>query len=360
MNINSYIRLFGNKSFKEKPFNSVDSLILSELSMLSFESHLNDKESIQLKDIDIKNIPSDVVYDSPDRRFNKNMLKAMAQSKRFKNLTVKNIRREFSEEKVNQFYAITIVFPNGDFYISFRGTDITLIGWKEDFLLAVQDTFLAQEQAIEYLKDVISKEKGNFYIGGHSKSGNIALYSAFNLTEEESKRLIAAHSFDGPGMRKDIKDLPGYTYVIDKMTKYRTYNNVIGSMYNQFEKYKVVHSTGLLFGGHDVYYWQVNPITGDFLYAKDVAPSSKRYSKRFMSWVESLPIEDRKLATDTLFVVFNDCKDIYDLRDKWIKDLVRIKKSLSGYSKNEQEKVKNIFKTLLKYLFGTNNYKDKK
>ena len=352
MNVNSYIKKFGDYTFEERPFGYVDSLIFSELSMFSFDSVLEGKESIQLKDINLDKYINSLVYDSPDRRFNKNQIRAMVKSNRYKDLTIKYVRREFSKELVNQFYAITIVFPNGDFYVSFRGTDISMIGWKEDFLLATQETFLAQEQAREYLKYVIKKENGNFYIGGHSKGGNVAFYSALHLTEEESKRVIEIYSFDGPGMRKDIKELPGYPYVINKMTKFKTFNNMIGSMYNQFEKCKVVHSPGLLFGGHDVYYWQVNSRTGDFMYAKDVSGTSKRYMKRFMNWVESLPIEDRKLATDTLFIVFNDCNDIYDLAKYWVKDLLNIRKSLKHYSKEDQDKLKNIFKTLLKYLFG--------
>lgn len=360
MTINSYIKKFGKYSIQERPLGPVDFLILSEVSMMSFDNYLNKKGTIKIKDLDPDNIPADIVEDSPDRRRNIRQLKEMILSKRFRQLEIKYIRRIFSKEKINQFYAVTIVLPNDDLYISYRGTDITMIGWKEDFFIAHQDTFLAQEQAVEYLKEVINKEPGNFYVGGHSKGGNIALYATFHLTKEESERLIAAHSFDGPGMRKSIGELPAYKYVIDKMTKYRTYNNVIGSIYNQFEKYKVVHSTALLFGGHDVYGWQVNPVTGDFLYAKDISAPSKKYSERFMLWLESLPVEDRILATETVFDVFNDCKDVYDLPKYGTKDLLRIKKSLKKYSEEDQKKLKEIFKKLLKYLFAFNKTKEDK
>ncbi len=357
MNINSYIRKFGKYTFEERPFNHVDALIFSELSMISFEPVLKDKEFVTLKDIELKDILKEMVSDSPDKLYNKNQIRAMVESDRYKDLTIKYMRREFSKELVNQFYAITILFPNGDFYVSYRGTDVSMIGWKEDFLLATQDTYLGQEQALDYLRSVIQKEQGRFYIGGHSKGGNLAFYSTLHLTEEESQRLIESYSFDGPGMRKDIKELPSYPFVIDKMVKFRTYNNVIGATFNQMDKYKVVHSTGLLFGGHDLYYWQISPTTGDFSYAKDISSLSKKYSDRFMKWVESLPIEDRKLATNTLFEVFHDCNDIYDLAKNWVKDLLNIKKSLNNYSEEDQKKLKMIFKTLLQYLFNFNKVK---
>lgn len=357
MTINSYIKKFGDFTIEERPLGPVDFIILAELSMISFDSLLNKNNVVKFKNIQEDQITPKLFEDSPDRRLNKKQLIGMINSKRFKDLEIRHVQRIFSETSVNQFYAITIVFPDGTFYISYRGTDITMVGWKEDFTIVLQDTFLGQEEAVEYLKDVINKEKGNFYIGGHSKGGNVALYAALHLNQTDANRLIQAHSFDGPGMRTSIKEFPGYEYVFNKMVKYRTYNNVIGAVYNQFTDYKVVRSTGLLLGGHDVYYWQINPKTGDFIYAKDISPASKVFTKRFMKWVNSLSLEDRHLITDTVFLVFDDCDDIYDLAKYWVKDLVQIKKKLADYPEEDVAKLKKNIKKLIRYLFVFNKNK---
>ncbi len=248
MNLNGYIKKFGKYTFEEKAFNDVDAIVLAELAMCSLEKYANKKGVILLKNIDPKTIDKEVVHDSPDRAFNKTQLKNMVESKRFQDCIVKDIDRRFSVELVNQFYAITIVLPNGNFYVAFRGTDITLVGWKEDFYLAIDDKFLAQDQGLEYLKKAIKKNSGRFYVGGHSKGGNVSVYACLNLPKEETNRLIHCYSFDGPGLRKKVEEFPSYEAVEKKIIKYRTYYNMIGAMFNQTKRYKVVHSTGLLFG----------------------------------------------------------------------------------------------------------------
>lgn len=350
MNVNSYIKKYGKYTFNERPFEDVDALILSALSMMSFDDYVKDTGEITLKDIDINTLDKKVFYDSPDRRFNREQLINMVLSNRYKDLVIKNVRRIFSEENSNQFYAITIVLPDNTLFLAFRGTDITLVGWKEDFILSVKESILSQEQAEEYTNDILSKTDAMFYLGGHSKGGNVAFYSALHLKDEYLNRFIRAYSFDGPGFRVDMKGFPSYENVIHKLTKYRTYNNLIGSMFNQMKQYSVVYSNGLLLGGHDLYYWQINPTTGRFKLTKDVSLVSKLYTKRFMDWVNTVSLDDRALATETFFEIFKDCKTIYDLPTRAPKDLLKIKEVLNNYPKEDQDRISVIVKRLVKYL----------
>lgn len=352
MNINGYVKKFGNKTFKQWPFNDVDALVLSELSYINldllFDEH---KEKIVLKDIDVDKLEKEVFYDSADARYNKTMLKYMVKSKRFSHLAIKNAERRFSIKDINQFFAVTIVFPNGDLFVSFRGTDITLIGWKEDFLITYQSTMLAQIQGIEYVEKHIKDCTNNFYLGGHSKGGNIAFYTALHLDEEMEKRLIKAYSFDGPGFREGISHLRNYPYIVDRMVKYRTYNDVIGSFYNNIENYKVCHSTGFFFGGHDPFFWQVSSTKGTFKTAKDISPVAKLYEKRFHKWLDTLTFDDRALAVDAFFELFNKENDtIYDFALNFGSNIAKSKKTLERYSKEEQVRLKAILKSLFKFL----------
>lgn len=350
MNINSFIQKFGKYTFEKRPFDDVDAIILAELSMISFETLLDKKGEICLKNIKISQLTPDIFYDSPDRSFNKKQLIEMTKSHRYKNIVVKNVKRIFSEENYNQFYAITIVLPNGDLYLSFRGTDITLVGWREDFIMAQQDFYLGQHQAYDYTQEVISNCDSRFYLGGHSKGGNLAFYVALQLNEKEAERLIYSYSFDGPGLRVPMKEFPGYQFVSDKMIKYRTFNNLIGAVFNQMKNYKVIHSTGLLLGGHDLYYWQINPKTGDFNYAKDVSFLSKRYTNRLMSWINSLPDSEKETATDAFFEIFKNCKTIYDLPTKAPIALLNMKNVVNSYPKEDQEMLQRNLKKLVEYL----------
>ena len=194
MNVNAYIKKFGSKTFDERPFSDVDALILAELPMINYEPLLNSDGEIQLCNIKPEDITDELFADSPDRKFNRNQLINMINSKRFRELKVTNIRRIFSDEAFNQFYAVTVILPTNELYIVFRGTDITATGWKEDFVIALKDTFLGQLQGLEYVRDIIHSRDENFYIGGHSKGGNIAFFATLHLTEEEANRLIKAYS----------------------------------------------------------------------------------------------------------------------------------------------------------------------
>ena len=359
MNINGYINKFGEKTFNEVPFNDVDALILSELSYINIDLLFDEgNNSVCLKDIDINKLTKEVFYGSVDYAFNKTMLKRMITSKRYQDIICKDVVQYFSIENVNQFYALTIVLPNNDIFISYRGTDITLIGWKEDFLITYQQTITAQKQAFEYAKDILSKCDNRFYLGGHSKGGNLAFYSALNLDESYDQRFIGAYSFDGPGFADGIKHYESYQRVKRRLFKFLTYFDVIGSVFSDVKRHKVVHSTGLLFGGHDPFFWQIDFRTGDFAYAKEVASASRAMNKNFARWLNSLTYEDRELATKVLFEIFHE-RTVFDLLKNFGKDIVLSRKVLADYSKEDQDKLKNIIKNFFKYAIFFTSHSEK-
>lgn len=361
MNINGYIRYNKNKTFNELSFSYVDGLVLSELSYVNLDL-LFKRGQRELRIGDIKNneLTKKVFEGSVDASHNKTMLRYMIASKRYQDIVIKNVKRSFSKERYNQFLAFTAVLPNKRLFISYRGTDTTLIGWREDFLMLYKNGILSQTQALSYARYALRGNKMRFYLGGHSKGGNLAFYTALNLSKEHASRLINAYSYDGPGFRSGIKDFPSYKYVIRKMIKFRTYNNVIGSIFNNLDKYKVVYSPGLLLGGHDPFYWQINKEHIDFKYAKDTSKLSKKYSARCMNWLESLTLEDRELAADALFTVFDKNDTIYDLLKNFVKNLSKLNKSLEKYTEEQREKLKVIIRRFFRFLVDSNKIKGMK
>ena len=358
MNINGYIKANKDKSFNELPFSYVDGLIYSELAYINFDIILGKKKEMAFKSMRKRMLTKEVFEGSVDANKNKIMLNLMRHSKRYENTVVRNVKRLFSNEDANQFLAVTFVLEDGTLFLSYRGTDTTLIGWKEDAFLTYKDTIKAQEQALNYARYALRGKDNPFYLGGHSKGGNLAFYTALNLSLDKAKQLINAFSYDGPGFKNGITKFPRYNNVRIKMVKFLTYNDVIGSFFNNIKNAKVVHSTGLLFGGHDPFYWQVLSKSNDFWYAKSTSRASKKYSKRVMRWLESLTYDDRKLATDALFEVFNNNITIYDLFRNFLKNLTMIKKSLAKYSDEEKEKLKAIIKRLLGFLLNSSKVKD--
>ena len=57
----------------------------------------------------------------------------------------------------------------------------------------------SQEAAVEYINSTCQYIRGRLYIGGHSKGGNLAIYSAVKCSERVRKKIDCVYNNDGPG-----------------------------------------------------------------------------------------------------------------------------------------------------------------
>ena len=354
MNIISYVRRFGHKSFSELPFNDVDGLILSQLSYVNF--HLVTPESgfIKLKtikgthEIDLE----DFYYGSVDAKNNEKLLKLCVKCKRYRNVQVGYPRADFDASKNKQFYAVTFLMPHNIGFISFRGTDITMVGWREDFYIAYRDTIPGQEDAVDYIKTVTKLFQGNFYVGGHSKGGNLSLYACLNMYKKLQARLIKVYSYDGPGFKNAIKEHPNYEVIKSKAVKFLTSNDMIGVVYNNIETAKIVYSNGILLGGHDPFRWMVDFNKIDFVYAKNRSYMSRKYEEALMSWLTQVDEEDKRIAVHVIFEMMGDSTNVYDLLLKAGRLILNGKKTWSEYTPQQRIKARETFKKLGKYFLS--------
>lgn len=350
MNIIGYVKKYKNKSFEELPFNDIDSLIFSEIAYINFDEVAPKGKFIKLKNLEVKN-PKSFYYGSVDYKQNRTLLRLMKNSKRYEDLKIGNavnvfLKGEFKE----QFFAITIIFPNKDVYISYRGTDITLLGWEEDFSMIYKDAFPSQLRAISYFNDSVKYITNNFYLGGHSKGGNLSFHVAVNMDKEYNHKLIKAYSFDGPGTKFDLESFPNYKGVKTKFQKFLTSNDIVGVIYNKIDKCKVVFATGLLLGGHDPFTWKIKNSKPEFLIIKDRTAFSKNHEEAITKWLSHMSNEDKELACKIVFTFFSDSKTVYDLIGNVIHNLaIKRSKMFKGLTKEEKDRAKIIFSKLLKY-----------
>ena len=361
MNINDYIVKFGRRSHKTFPYNDVDALILSQLAYINLDqvvpSLYDDKKPIKIKDFDIQAMSS-FPDGSVDKKFDIKMIDLLKKSRRFKDIEVGYYLKSHSNDNIIQYFSVTYFLPDGTMFIAYRGTDTTLLGWKEDFLMAFSPTIPSHELALTYAHGILLKCKDReFFLGGHSKGGNIAFYVATHLNESESSRLIFAYSFDGPGFKEDIRKFPSFELNKEKMLKYYTYNDVIGYFYNDVKPYKIVSSNGLLFGGHDPFYWKINA-RGMFISNPTTSKYAKIRSKRLLMWLDSMNKEDSKLMFDTLFELFGENETIYDLAKNLPKNIKLGRVTFVNYPEEKRKRIVSLLKNLLKFMLG--QYKTKK
>lgn len=294
MNILSYAE---NKreSFEKSPFNRVDAIILSWLSYYSYPEYLKGKKSVSLKNFEKYGLlPDKEMYAKAFApRKSKKLFKLLTDNPRFQNIKFCDYRDESDDTEEKQFAAICIKISKNKYFLSFRGTDPSFTGWKEDFNLACCYPIPSQQAAAEYLKEEMQKfPEGEFYSGGHSKGGNVATYAAVNAGKELQKRIKNVFNFDGPGFINDVYSEEGYENIADKIIKIVPQSSFVGMLFETGESYSIIKSRNFYLLQHDPFSWELKG--DDFCYLKDRSKFSVKLEKTVNNWFTEIPIEERE------------------------------------------------------------------
>ena len=277
-----------NKTFEESSFNNIDSLILAYLSYFHFPNTLT-----RLKDLDI----SKTTKVEKNREF----IKRVVTSNRYKDIESCFYVEDTNDLIEKQFSAVTFLLPNNTMYISFRGTDSTLTGWKEDFNMAFMLPVPAQKEALNYVEKVTKLIPRKFYIGGHSKGGNLAVYAGCNLSNNLSTRIIKIYSHDGPGFIKEFLTTSNYQNIKDKIEKIVPSSSIIGMLLYTNENYKIIESSARGILEHDPFSWLINE--NNFIILKNLSDGTVFTNKVINDFLSSLSKKEREIFIDSLFTV---------------------------------------------------------
>ena len=277
------------KTFKENPFNDVDSLVFAYLSYLHFPNI-----KIKLKELDITTAAS--------TNKNKEFIKNIILSNRYKNIEVYFFVEDTNDLLEKQFSAVTFLLPNNTMYLSFRGTDSTLTGWKEDFLMACMPEVPSQEEAVLYTERVAEQYPNHrLLLGGHSKGGNLAVYAAVQASPEIQSRIDIVWSNDGPGFQEAFLRSEAYQALSPKIRSIVPKSSVVGMLLAHPENYQIVDSSQIGLLQHDGLSWQ---IMGDhFIILPELTHESIRTERTIRSWLQKIPQEEREEFVDSLFSV---------------------------------------------------------
>lgn len=316
-NILDYLDWRGDLSFEKSPFNVVDALIFCQLSYLHFDSLVPPSfdNFATMKEV------ADKFKNSSDFETRKNLgmlinpkttelLFKCAESERFGNVNLCGFIDDFNKTKEEQFSAVTFCFDEGKrgfsrikkAFVAFRGTDDTLIGWKEDFNLAFMKSVPAQEDAAKYLKNAMSSKslhKCGFYAGGHSKGGNLAIYAGSKQDEKSKENLLKIFNFDGPGFSEQDLASTDFCSVKPKIVSVFPQMSLIGMLFHHYEGYKVAESNEKLVMQHDPFSWNVKG--GDFVTKPELENGSEIFFKSFNKWFENLEKTQRENFVETVF-----------------------------------------------------------
>jgi len=346
MNLIGYIKKFGNESFKQRPFSIEDACVLCTAVYGNFEviapSIFDEKtKGTKFKDI----LEVDICIVTAGKRLiskNKELIHALRKSSRFNEIEIKNILKIFKKETSSQFYACTYLIPDVGTFICFRGTDASIIGWREDLLTSVNKVVLSQLDAVDYIHMVTSKEKGPFYVGGHSKGGNLTLYSAINCGKETQDQIVNFFDFDGNGLNyNDYYEKENYLNVKDKIKFLVPIDCVVGEMFYNPKDVLVTKSKSVSVGQHDPNYWKIDKKGGKFVLVPKRYDRSLRMHYIFKFWLGSLDKNDMRYGIDFI-------TDMFGGKDKSlfsnILSFAHVRKLLKKQTKEQKEAMKRISK----------------
>lgn len=346
-----YLKEYGRYSFREMPMTEVDSLALCQLSYLKFDGMVpgvkENGPSVMLKSLkehpDYEKLFADVRYEEANRA----LIEGMLSGKRFRNLKLNCYVNFIEKEWETQFSAITYILSDGTVYVAYRGTDETIVGWKEDFNMAFLSPVPGQEYSVEYLNTVASRILCPFYVGGHSKGGNLAVYSAMNCRPDIQERIMGIYSLDGPGFRPEVLEKCNYDRIADRVRKILPHSSLVGMLFESNMNFQVVESRTFGLAQHDPYTWLVE---GDHLkHVDDIYERRKRSDNTLNKWILSLDEGQLRTFVDTLYQVISASRadDLIELTAEWKKSMNRIVAAL----KEVDEETTEVLKTVIKSLF---------
>ena len=302
-NIMDYISWRGDLSFEQAQFNEVDNLILACFSYVNLDgiSAVTKQKGIGLKKLTKEfmklHTMKELEADKSFIRLAPFMMMEMAKSVRFGKCVVRNYVNDIVTEAEQQFAAMEIVLEDGTSYVSFRGTDDTIIGWKEDFNLST-GVVPAQKRAIEYLQKISEHTDGMLRVGGHSKGGNLAIYGSV-MCKSAHEKILEIYSNDGPGFSREFQELPEMKEMMPKIIRIIPEYSIIGTLLEHEKEPVIVASSSKGLLQHDGFSWEVQ---GPALVRRDsLNKTALRFIEILHKWIDGMDTEQKRLLIEDLF-----------------------------------------------------------
>lgn len=324
-NLFDYLDWRGDLTFGNAPLCPVDALLLSALSYVRLDAVLSPDpkgEPVRLAELAAQ------LLALGEKNKNEALLEAAARSARFGALRLFAAVSELDAEKGVQFSAYSLLLPGQQLFVCFRGTDDTLVGWREDLRMSYECPVPAQLRAVEYLRTVAAAyPMRRILVGGHSKGGNLAAYAAVNVGPEVRERIRRVFNHDGPGFCDGTVATPAYREMRERIDTYVPESSIVGVLLEHDTNYRIVKSDAKGLAQHDPLSWQVKG--ADFEYAAERTAFGVRTEQIADRFINSFSPERKRLFTEALFTVLEATEE----------------KTISGIVANKTKSLKNALRS---------------
>ena len=298
-----YVKWRGDLSFETAPINDVDELLFACIGKPNYSHIFPERgELIPLKDV----VEKYLYLHKGQKKVNTlgssqllELLKLMAESERYGSLLLSDFVSILRPDEIEQFSALTVHVPGGRFYVTFRGTDDTLLGWQENCGLAILSSIPAQRSAAAYLEAQADKFGGEIVVNGHSKGGNLSIYSACSVSEKVRSRIGRVISYDGPGFLPEFFDDPGYAQMKERIHTYLPYHSIVGMIFSEAGIPHVVSSDEFGVDSHDPLLWHID--RNGFVEVPELSRFSRVFNTALDTTFNQLELSERQELVDEIF-----------------------------------------------------------
>ena len=344
-----YLNWRGDLSFEQNPFNKIDALLLAHISYSLFDGVVSpsfeERKTFAQVAKDFAAMPDYEERINIGFLINKRTAELMfkcAECDRYRNVELCGFRSIYNEEKVEQFAAVTYIV-NGKPVVALRGTDDTIVGWKEDFNIAWLPQIPAQKDALDYFSEAAKSFDGNFVLTGHSKGGNLVINTAVNCGEELQKRISKVYNFDGPGFSLEFFKSAEYKAVEERIYSFYPGFSVVGMIFHHPARYEIVKSEGFAFWQHDAMNWQI--IGSNFENEAEFTEESRIFYEAFNEWIDKLSVKQKKSFVETMFCILeaSGAKTNNEIEKDALKATARM---LAAYAEMDRSRRKELRKIL--------------
>ena len=349
-NIIDYIGAYGGHTFEDMPFNRVDALILSQFSYLKLAGFVpfdgSYENSVTIEEIAKRDDVSALFSDERYAKNNSDLFYAMAASARFSHVRLSNFIDLKSSRWEMQFSALTAYLTEDTTHVVFRGTDESIIGWKEDFNMTFMTPIPAQVKAVDYLHYAAERIRGTFSVGGHSKGGNLAVYSAMKCSDLVRGRISVIYSQDGPGFTKETLAEADFEAIKDRIEKFVPRSSIVGMLLQTHEHYRVVEARSIGILQHDPFNWVVED--ADFVYRDDVAGRYVISDEAVNEWADRADPGEMKVFVDKVYSVFVEAgiNDLHDFKGNAATFMAKAGHVLAGLDGEDRRRIKAVLSVL--------------
>ena len=349
--IMDYLTWRGDLTFAQSPFNEIDNLILSCLSYVELKGIVPEHQgSVTIAEASADFFGAHSEEEIADyRSFLRQapfLLKAMAKTKRFSRAELMHYVNKVSTKRELQFSAVEIFLGDGTSYIAYRGTDDTLIGWREDFNMSIGNV-PSEHIAAEYLSQTGSFNRHMLRVGGHSKGGHLALYAAAKCDRDVQRRILGVYNNDGPGFNHNLSEDEDFKKIQPRIRRFIPEFSIVGMLMHHNAKPIVIQSSGTGIRQHNAFNWQVEGTR--FLRSLSLNPTAERFSESMKTWLEQMNLSERQLFIDDMFSVLDasGAVTVSELQTQGLRGMAPMLRQLNDLHPETKEKIDLLLRLLI-------------